>query len=287
METGVAARFAEVLGAQQRVERLDDLVDFLRALQDRVSRFVETGAMRRLEFHQITRQLGLGQIQRQRAASELGAARYRLAESWGSSAPQFTEVVGDLERLPRAPDLDTLIQLAQNSPTIERWDLELARSEAALRLAKAGRIPDISLGAGVRWQEGKDDRDYLFDLEIVLPIFDTNRGAILEAQHSMARARAGRRAAEAEVSADIADAYYQLTAHEADGETLGQDVVPAARAAFDAFQVGYDGGMASLDDLLDARRDLSSAEIDLCNALVDYRRSLAELGRLVGQSLLP
>ena len=61
----------------------------------------------------------------------------------GDGSGRNTEVVGDLAQLPPVPDVDTLILMAQDGPAIERWELELARSEAALRLAKAGRIPEL------------------------------------------------------------------------------------------------------------------------------------------------
>ena len=67
--------------------------------------------------------------------------------------------------------------LAQSSPAIVRWDAELARGQAALRLAKARRVPDVKYGLGARWQHDSDRRDYLMDFEVSLPIFDRNQQA--------------------------------------------------------------------------------------------------------------
>ena len=285
VETTVAARFAELLGAQQRIQLLGDQLELFETKRDWVAGLVKTGTMRKLEMHQITRRLGLVRIEHRQAQSALKAARHRLATSWGSATPQFSEAVGRLDRLPNIPDLDSLMLLAEDGPALTRSEVEVARSEAALRLAKTRRIPEFQLGAGTRWQEGTNDRDYLADLEITLPIVNTGKGAIMEAQHGIARARAERKAAEARIGAQIAELHDRLATQRTDSETLAVEVVPAARATADALELGFDNGAVGMDDLLDAKRDLSRAEVDLLEALVAYHGSLAELGALVGRNL--
>jgi cobalt-zinc-cadmium efflux system outer membrane protein len=281
----VADRFVEVLGAQRRVDAWERFVAFLEENRDRVAGLVERGSLRSLEIHQITRQVGLARIELQEAASELSAARLGLAATWGSVSPRFTEVVGDLEKSVTLPDLDTVMHLARQSPAIARWDAELARGQAALALAKAERVPDMNAGAGVRWQEHVDEKDYLLDFEIALPIFDRRQGAIREARFDMAKARAEREAAEAESSELIAELYYQLVACAAIRSTLGDEVLPAARAIFEAYRVGFTADAGTLDDFIDAQRDLTRAEVQYTEALVEYHQALAELEGAVGRRL--
>jgi len=281
----VAARFVEVLGAQRRVESLRQFVEFFEEMQEKVSRFVASGSMRSVETHQTQRQVGLARIDLQRAEAELSAARLRMAATWGSQSPRFTEAVGDLEQATTIPDIDTVIELAQEGPAIARWDAEFARGEAALAVAKSGRVPDVRAGAGVRWQQHTDERDYLIDLEIDLPLFDRKQGDIREARYEMAKAESGRRAAEAEAADLIAEFYYLLVEADARRSTLSREVLPAARATFEAHRLGFDRQAENLGDLLDARRDLARAEVDYTDALVDYHQALATLEGIVGQSL--
>ena len=56
------------------------------------------------------------------------------------------------------------------SPAIVRWDSELARGHAALRLAKARRVPDVRYGLGARWEDDTNRRDYLMDFEVSLDV---------------------------------------------------------------------------------------------------------------------
>ena len=123
------------------------------------------------------------------------------------------------------------------------------------------------------------------DLEIALPIFDRKQGEIREAQFNMARAKAAKESAEAMSRELIAEFYYQMTEGRAVSATMAEEVVPAARAAFESLQRGFEVDPDRLDDLLDARRDLAKAEIQYTNALVDYHQALAGLEGIVGHSL--
>jgi cobalt-zinc-cadmium efflux system outer membrane protein len=282
---GVAGEFVAVVGAQRRVEALRRHVEFFEQTQSKVAALVETGAVGSLETHRMARRVGLARIELQRVESELAVARFRLAATWGSPSPRFTEAVGDIDQVKPIPDLDTVIELAREGPAIARWGAEHARGEAALALAKAGRVPDLTYGAGVRWQEKADGEDYLIDVEIALPLFDRNQGAIREAHYEMARAEAGRKAAEAAGSVEIAEIYYAVTESEARIATLASEVLPAARASVEAFRIVFERAADNLGDLLDARRDLARAEVDHTDALVDYHRALTRLEGRIGQGL--
>jgi len=283
--TTVTGHFVAVLGAQRRVESNRRFVEYLEQMRARVSTLVETGAMRTLETHQVARQVGLARIDLQRAESELAVARFRLAATWSSESPRFTEAVGDLEQVAPVPDIDTVIELAQSSPAIARWDAEFERGQASVALAKSRSVPDIRVGAGVRWQENVDERDYLVDVEIALPIFDRKQGEIREAQFNMARAKAAKESAEAMSRELIAEFYYQMTESRAVSLTMAEEVVPSARAVFESLRRAVEVEPDRLGDLLDARRDLARAEIEYTDALVDYHQALAGLEGIVGHSL--
>jgi cobalt-zinc-cadmium efflux system outer membrane protein len=283
--TRVTGHFVAVLGAQRRVDSNRHFVEYLEQMRERVSTLVETGAMRALESHQVARQVGLARIDLQRAESELALARFRLAATWSNESPRFTEAVGDLEQVASVPELETVIELAQSSPAIARWDAEFERGQAAVALAKAKSVPDITVGGGVRWQENIDERDYLVDVEIALPIFDRKQGEIREAQFNMARAKAAKESAEATSRELIAEFYYEMTASRAVSMTLAEEVVPSARSAVESLRRAVEVDPARLGDLLDARRDLARAEIGYTDSLVEYHQALAGLEGIVGHSL--
>jgi len=283
--TALTDRFNAVLGSQRRVAALTGFVEYCETMDEAVSKLVEDGAIGGMEMFRIKRMIGEARIEFARAESALKADRVALSATWNNASPQFTEALGDLERIPVIPDLDAVTLMARQSPAVARWDTEWERGTAALDLARANRVPDLKWGVGVRWEDDFNNRDYLVDLEIALPVFDRKQGDRREAQFNMARARSGRLAAEAATSAEIARLYYDLVAGEVGVVTYRDEILPAARAAFEAFRSGFALQTASLDRLLDARRDLVRAEVDYTDALIAYHRSLAALERVVGQSL--
>jgi cobalt-zinc-cadmium efflux system outer membrane protein len=285
--TEVAVRFVALLGEQRRAASLARHVQFLEQAEKDVATMVESGALRSLEIHEARRQLGMARIELRQAEAALSAARFRMAAVWGGESPLFTEAAGDLEELQLLPDIGTVIELAERSPSVARWEAELARGQAALSLAKARRVPDLRAGAGVRWEETVDETDYILDFEIDLPFFDRKQGEIREARSTMARAEAGRKAAEAASSEGIADYYYLVEAAQARSEMLAAEVLPAARSSFEAHRTGFERNAVSLRQYLRARRDLAEAEIEQSEALVEYHQSLAILEGIVGHSLAP
>jgi outer membrane protein, heavy metal efflux system len=283
--TAVSSQFAAVLGAQRRVGSWNELVVFLETLQGTVTGLVETGALRSLEVHEVARRLGEARIELAAAHGDLQAARFHLAATWGAPVPRFTEATGDLEPPAALPPIEVVLDRARQSPPIARWDAELARSEAQLSLARADRVPDLRIGAGVRWEDDPNVRDYLVDVEVALPILDRKQGDRREAGHAVARARAGMAYAAAAHGAVVAEAYYAVQAGAERAQRIEREVLPAARAILQSQERGVELGPTSLDDLLDARRDLARTEDEHAQALVDYHQARALLEGLVGSSV--
>jgi cobalt-zinc-cadmium efflux system outer membrane protein len=286
VSTAVTCRFAALLGAQRRLDSLQKTVDFFALAHGRVMALVEGGNMRTLEGHQSRRQVALARIALQEAESALAVARFSLAATWDSRTPLFSEAVGDLEQIEAVPPLVELLELSRQSPTIARWESEVARSEAALAVAHAERMPNLSVGAGARWEDDAGGRDWLLDLEIALPIFDTKKAGVREGRHNLARAESERKAAEAESDVMLAEVYYRLQASRSRALTLHDEVIPAAQATVEAFRLGFETDTAAPGDLFDATRDLTRAEGDYIDALVEQSQALATLEGIVGRPFI-
>ncbi|HXV75188.1 MAG TPA: TolC family protein, partial [Candidatus Polarisedimenticolaceae bacterium] len=99
------------------------------------------------------------------------------------------------------------------------------------------------------------------------------------------RAKAEQRAARRESARGIGELYFALAEAEARRSVMANEVLPAARATFDAFRLAFERHAENLNELLDSRHDRTRAEIDHIDSLVDVHRSLAALEAMVGQPL--
>jgi cobalt-zinc-cadmium efflux system outer membrane protein len=225
------------------------------------------------------------QVAVDRARRALDARRLQLATHWGSTTAVFASATGDLEVLPDIPSLDALGMTLTRNPDLARWVSEVERRQAALTLAKAVRVPDVTLSAGYRRFTSIDSQAFVVGASIPLPLFDRNRDGIRAAEAAVDQANQAAQAAQLHLVARLADAYRLLASARDDVTTLRARVVPGARSVFDAVQEGYQLGRFGLMDELDAQRTLVSANGQYLQALTAYHQAVTAVERLVGQPL--
>ena len=152
-------------------------------------------------------------------------------------------------------------------------------------MAKADRLPDITVGGGVKYLGEIDDTTFVMNFSIPLPLFDRNQGGVLEASHLLTKAQEERSAAEVSIVTDMHEAYQRLSTDFIEATTLRNDILPGAQSAFDAVREGYREGKFGYLDVLDAQRSLFDAKGKYIDALAGYHKSLAAIERLIGESL--
>ena len=274
----VNRRFASVLAAQRRRALATDLVALADSLYATVARQIELGEVARVELERVEVERAQARIEAKRATERLQAARQRLAASFGAEEVRFAGVKGDLEDTAPVPPLGVLRPLARQNPRIARYEDELGRRSAQIDLEQARLIPDPTLTGGTQRFGGRGGEYGLtLGLSLPLPIFDRRQGAIEAAEYRVIRAQRHLEEAQSEVLADLEDAYRSLTASAAEVRRLREEVLPAARSAFESFERGYRLGKFDLLRVLDAQETLFDARLQYVRALEDYRQSAARV----------
>ncbi len=282
---GVVRAYAVVLGAQEKLTRLEEVRDYVLEVQRGIVIRVTGGELPERRLKQMIRHAAGAEIEVRRGEAELAAARQALAATWGGHAARFGRLPGRLEELPGLPDTAAVRAAVEQSPAVARWQSEIARAEAAAALARAEAWPDLRLDAGTRRMDATGERTYLLGFELSLPIFDRAQGERRAARHDLTATWARQAAARAEVSVAAMAAYQELAASQFAARTLRERVIPAATDELAALERGYAENVFSVADLVDGARDLARAEIDYLDALVACHQALAELEGLTGQPL--
>jgi cobalt-zinc-cadmium efflux system outer membrane protein len=125
----------------------------------------------------------------------------------------------------------------------------------------------------------------VFNFSLPIPLFDRNRGALLEARYRVTQAGEARRAVEVRVQAELASTYAALSAAFAEATTLRDSVLPGASRAFDAASEGYRQGKFGFLEVLDAQRTLFEARGQYIEVLAAYHHAVADMERLIGEPL--
>lgn len=285
--TRVAQAFTDVLAGQQRRQISEQAVVLAAQAADAVGKRVTAGKVSPVEETKARLEAGAARIEAEQARRELTSARKRLAAFWGNPAPHFAEASGELELLVAVPPLEQLAQRVRNSPEHARSVAEVARRGALLDGERAKRIPDITLGAGVKRVQENQNRENLplFTLSIPLPFFDRNQGNLLEALRRVEKARDEQSSTETRLRSELGQTYERLNAIEMEIKTLREELLPGAKSAFDAATTGYQLGKFGFLDAIDAQRTLFQTNQQYVKALAEFHRAVADIERLTGEPL--
>jgi cobalt-zinc-cadmium efflux system outer membrane protein len=190
-----------------------------------------------------------------------------------------------LDTLAVHPPLAQLIQRVAQNPDIARWVTEMDRRQAAVALAEARQLPDLTVGGGFRYARETDSHALVMRLSFPLPLFDRNPGGVLEARYQLAKSAEERRAAAIRAQAALGDKYAMLAAALTGATGLRDEVLPGAQRAFDAASEGYREGKFGFLDVLDAQHTLFEAREQYITVLAAYHKAVADIERLIGEPL--
>lgn len=285
--TEVAQRYVDLLAAQNRAELAQESLALAKRVSNSITRRVAAGDAPAVEQSRAAVPVALARIESQRATRDLETARVRLALTWGSNAPQFERVQGDLEQVDPIPSIEALTVLVGQNPDVARYAVEIASRQAEVELARAEAVPDLTAGLGFRWFNESDDTALVAGVSIPLPVFDRGQGDILAARFGVASARNQQRAIELRFTAALTAAYARLANARAEVIALRSDALPPAEAAYRDIQQAFDRGNLGFLDVLDAERTLIDLRQQHLESLAEYHGAAAEIEGLIGSPLPP
>ena len=283
--TRVKQAFHDQLAWQQRVVLAEDSARLADQVAATVARRVQAGKVSPVEETKAQLARSGALVEREQARRELAAMRSRLGALIGASASEFGAAQGELERFEPLPDFETLAARAPANPEFGRWTSEVERRRASIEAEQAKAVPDVTLRGGVTRFSVFNDDAFMVGISIPLPVFDRNRGAILESYRRLDKALDEQRGAQARWRADLSEAYQRTQAVAVELQLLRDSILPGARSAFDAATRGYELGKFGILDVLDAQRALMQARTQYLRALADFWRGASEIERLAGTAL--
>lgn len=151
---------------------------------------------------------------------------------------------------------------------------------AQLRLARAQRIPDLTVSAGARRLAATNDVAAVLGVAVAIPLFNNGRAAIAQAHAQQTQAEALRSLALLEAERSISSAQEELTNAATTARTAGGPALAAASEAARIARIGYGAGKFSQLELLEAERTLAQTRADAVDALATYHDAEARLSRL-------
>jgi cobalt-zinc-cadmium efflux system outer membrane protein len=280
-----AAAFVNVLAAQQRHELAGATLELARSSAAVASRRLRAGLAAPAEEIRASVQIDVAGVELEHTEHELATARQALAAAWGGEAARFERAEGDLETLPVVPTAEELAHSLDASPSVARWQAELAQRRALRARARSERVPDVALHAGPRRLSGPEETALVVGFTVPIPIWNRNRAAIVEAEHRIAKLSAEARAGRVQAVAELAAARVGFEAASEEAMLLRTRVLPGAERAVDATRRGYEAGSSPQLEVLEAERTRLAAREQYLAALVEAHHNAQQIERLTGVPL--
>lgn len=277
--------FIDTLAAQQAALLADESLKLAQDVAGAVGKRVLAGKVSPIEETKARLALSAAQIEMEQIRRQFTIARKNLASMWAEQEPSFERVSGNLEALPALPGYPQLAARIRDNPDLGRWNTEISRRQATVDAEKAKAVPDVTLSVGRSRFSQFEDHAYMVGISIPLPLFDRNRGGILEANRRLDKAGDELRAAENRLLTALSEGFQRLSAIRNEIETLRTDILPGANSAYTGATKGYQLGKFGILDVLDGQRTLFQARSQYLKALTDYHRGHNEIERLTGGPL--
>ena len=297
----VRIKYAEALAAIEKLKNADELFKLTSQTFDLAKARAQAGEAAPLEQGLLQVELNRISSDRMLFAAQVEQALLQARLLAGLPLDNKLQLSGTLERAVPAPDLDWAIRTAFT----KRPDLAAARineevAEAGVRLALAGRSPDLVLRGGyAHAQAGFDqlgfsgaslvplrDKDNILTagISIVLPLSNRNQGNIAAARARKREAELARAALERTVRQEIMSAYQRLTAAQGALRVFDAGVIGQSRENLRIVRGAYELGELRMLDVINEQRRLIEIQRSYVDLLREAHVAAVEFERAAGVS---
>ncbi len=217
-------------------------------------------------------------------------ARHAVTQQWRRLA--LLAGVPDLTPAPLADDQtvedpsplswdEALVRMLRDSPERMRAVAKIEQARAAVGRECAGRVPDVELEAGVRYNFGSDDTLATLGMAMPLQLFDRNQGNIYRAQAELAAAHQELRRVELSLRERLADEFRRYLDADQTVTQYQDEILPDARDALKLAGDGYRQGEFDYLELLTVQQTYFRTHVAYVDAIRDARVSRVRIEGLL------
>ncbi len=174
-------------------------------------------------------------------------------------------------------------RLKRESPELAELRFTVDRARVAVERASAGRVPNVSVQAGVQYDNAAQDTIANVQVSIPFPVFDRNQGAIAQACGELGAARAALDARELALDEQLSIAMRDYRTARERVTKYASKVLPAAQETLDMISAGYQHGELDYVQVLTVQQTYATKNLSYLQDLETAWKQWAEIdGLLVG-----
>jgi outer membrane protein TolC len=284
-----ATAYLEAVLARANLLAADEQVQSSRELVELVRKRVEVGEAAEVQALRADIQARRHDQEAAIAKGALDAKLSRLSALMGDSFLQITSIPSDLQTEFELPTASQAMDKALgNRPELAMAQSQLQLAQARLALAKSEGRPTLSAGlAADIWSLDRDpfDSDNLgFQAFLNFPLFDRGslRSGVKAAEALVVSAKAEYAGTERDIRAEVSAALIELGTRRGVAANYRDTILPETAKLVQATTAGYQSGLTTLIEVLDAQQTARMARTEYLSALYLAAAAEIDLKRAMG-----
>lgn len=276
--TDVRIRYYDVLGAQHAVLTLKKLEGIADRGLATVRQLLEARNATRADMLQAKIQLETVRASLDEATERHSAAWQQLANIVGLPDLEPTLLDGKLDGdFPTVDARASWDKLLTSSPQLRSAEAERDHAFAALRLAEAEAVPNITYQAVAEYDRATQASTVSSLVSLPLPIFNRNQGNIYRAASDIRVACSEIERTKLVLRDLLADSFRRYQTSLKQSKRFQDSILPDAQENLDLTEQGYKAGESSFLQVLTARQTYFEAQLAYVESLTELRKVTAEI----------
>lgn len=279
--------FNTVVYRQRKLHVLEDTVALSEQVADQVKKLVDLGRLRPADLVVARTELDAARAQLGQGKTALAFARSDLRRQFGTFDDSF-EVKGELDLPVPTTDFDVYAKAAlERRPDLQARKLMVAEAQARLRLQVADRFGNPSVGPAFEYDDSGNTFMGMW-LFTPIPVLNTRKGEIMQAQATVARAIADVHQFEVQSAQDVQAALARLIEAQKWADSYKAEVLPSLRKADQDMRKLLDQNEPGVDvvKVIGVQRNYLAAFSTYLDALFEVSQARADLAAAVGDPAL-
>lgn len=274
LRTEVAQQFYRVLALQQRANLDEQALKLFESMVAAIQKRRIAGEDTKLDANVALVEAGRARNQLALTREQLLDARSELAAKLQLPPERIPETSGDLaEKIATNYPLDSLLAIAERQPKLQALAAREDSARAKLKLERASRYPDVTVGMNVGREGPAEARERFTTLlvSVPLPLFKRNATGVGQAASELTQAEVEHQAISRDVRAQVRALWAKLESLRARVGRLQESVLPTLADNQQLATKSQRAGQIGLLELIVIHRQTLDARRDLIDALVEHQ----------------
>ena len=281
--------YFDVLIAQDKIDLIDAQKTAISSQLEQAKANFEVGTVTITDVNEAQARYDLTVAQEIAAVNEYQIAKHLLQAITGQFPPKLATVKADIKTNNLAQSMDGWLEVAaQNNLTIQIQQDIAKFSEQEIERFKAGHLPTLDAvasytdsyanGSASAFSTGNELKTGAIGLQLQIPLYQGGATSSLVRQAALNKQKAQDdvEIARRQTELDTQRAYLNLSTTIAQVKALDQALI-SSQSQLDSTKLGYEVGVRTTVDVLNAQQQLFSAKRDLLQARYNYLVNIIRL----------